>query len=166
MLSLTLLLRSIILNLYIVRYSPYVFTNNTFCEIHSIILYYIKPFLHHYSFTCLPCLPACSSWAITCQPPCIVPSMNTMSASSTNHQWTSWTTWFHLARLVQRNLIPPPFMPVTHTSRSPRSLLPPHRMMATHSQITSISHPHAISQITTLDRATSEPPPHNSPWNS
>ena len=166
MLSLTLLLRSIILNRYLVRYIPHRIQKQYFfrkTQNHTIWYYTV---FHHYSFTCLLCLPACFSFVITCQPPCIVPSMNTMYASSPKHQWKSWTTWFHLARFVQRNLIPPPLMPVTHTSRSPRSLLPPHRMMATHSHITSISHPHAISQITTLDRTTSEPPPHHSPWNN
>ena len=55
MLSLTLLLRSILLNLYIVRYRPHVFTNNAFCEIHSIkTFFFFRPILVH-----LPALPPC-----------------------------------------------------------------------------------------------------------
>ena len=66
-------------------------------------------------------------------PPCLVPHMNTLSTSSSRHQWQSWNTCFHIARLVHRNLVQNPLMPVTHISRSPRSLLPPRRMMAPHS---------------------------------
>ena len=160
--SLTLLLRSILLNLYIVRYRPHVFTNNAFCEIHSIkTFFFFRPILVH-----LPALP-----------PCLPLLCHYLSTTLCRPFYEHHTCFIHkppvniMTHLISpRSFRPtephtPPLMPVTHTSRSPRSLLPPPRMMATHSHITSISHPHALSQITTLDHTTSEPPPHHSPWN-
>ena len=116
-------------------------------------------FLDQYSFTCLPCLPACPSFAITCQPPCVVPFMNTIPASSTNHQWTSWPTWFHLACFVQRNLIPHPLCPLL-TPPAPLALSYLHPGWWPH---TVISHPYHIHMHSHKSQPLTTQPPNPHP---